>query len=136
MPVKEIFSSQVDPIDQLTGSRFIMLVSSQAFWLSYIERMRPLSIHFLWLCRDALHLQRTARREDFYPYVSESTDVSAVPAEVVDAKTSVEESPVAVQRTAQCSECGDAAFHRFGFLIEWMMSPSAGEACLVVKSER
>ena len=73
------------------------------------------------------------QREDFHQYVSESTDVSA---EVVDAKTSVEESPVAVQRTAQCWECGDAAFRRFGFLIEWMMSPSAGEACLAVKSER
>ena len=67
VPVKEIITSQVGPIDQLTGSRLDMLVSSQALWLPYIERLRPLSIHFVWLCGDALHLQRTARREHFHP---------------------------------------------------------------------
>ena len=40
---------------------------------------------------EALHLQRTTR-EHFVPAVLESTEVSAVPAEVVDAKTGVEES--------------------------------------------
>ena len=56
---------------------------------------------YLWLqCGRALLLQRTAR-ERFLEY----TEVPAVPAKIVDAKTSVEESPLVVQITVSLAQC-------------------------------
>merc|ERR1712012_738359 len=43
-------------------------------------------------------------------HVSESIEVSAVPAEVVDVKTSVQESPVAVQATVPLAQCKSSSY--------------------------
>ena len=53
-------------------------------------------IHFQSLCGHTLHLQRNTR-DHLNPNLLESTEVSAVPAVMVGTKTSVEETPVAVQ---------------------------------------
>ena len=66
-------------------------------------------IRLLLWCGHAFHLQRTTR-EHFDPNVLESTEVSAVPAEVVDSKTSVEESRAAVQGTAPVAQCKSSSY--------------------------
>ena len=56
------------------------------------------AVRFLFCCRYTLHLRRTTRVH-FDPIVMESTEVSAVPAERIDAKTGIKESPASVQGT-------------------------------------